>query len=109
MSSVLTTASTVACPASGRVSPSGRAKLTVGGQPVVCLDGIAHKSVSGCLTPDNPNTPTTQCRTVATVSGAASRLKVNNDGVALGSSTGATDGSLNTLTFTAGQSKLTAV
>ncbi|MFD6563902.1 hypothetical protein [Micromonospora profundi] len=104
---VLTTSSDVHCPNQGKVSPSGQGKVTVNRVPVVRLDGISGKSVSGCtITTSNS---TKQCTTVTSASGAAGKLKVGNVGVALGTLSGATDGTSPGLSASAGQSKLKAV
>ncbi|MFC0003548.1 hypothetical protein [Micromonospora siamensis] len=109
MAKVLISSSTVSCPAQGKVTPTGRPRLTVDGVPVVRLDGISGKTVSGCTTPTDPNTSSVQCQTVASVGNAAGKLTVDGAGVALDTSTGSTNGSQPTLSFTAGQNKLTAV
>ncbi|MBY8870433.1 hypothetical protein K7640_01080 [Micromonospora sp. PLK6-60] len=109
MAKVLITSSGITCPGQGKVSPAGRPRLTVDGVPVVRLDGISGKSVSACTTPDDPNTSSVKCLAVASVGGPAGKLKVDGVGVALDTSTGSTAGSQPKLSFSAGQSKLTAV
>ncbi|MET8040935.1 hypothetical protein ABZU25_08720 [Micromonospora sp. NPDC005215] len=107
MAFVLTTSSDVHCPNQGKVSPAGQSKLTVSHIPVTRLDGISGKSVTGCtITTSNS---TKQCGTVASATGAASKLTVGGAGVALDSLSGATDGSSPGLAASAGQTKLKAV
>jgi hypothetical protein len=106
MAFVLTTSSDVHCPSQGKVSPTGQGKLTVDHKPVVRLDGISGKSVTGCtITTSNS---TKQCGTVVSATGAAGKLTVGNVAVALDSLSGATDGSTSGLAASAGQSKLKA-
>ncbi|SCF13533.1 hypothetical protein [Micromonospora chokoriensis] len=107
MAFVLTTSSDVHCPNQGKVSPAGQGKLTVDHKPVVRLDGISGKSVTGCTIATSNSTK--QCSTVVSATGAAGKLTVGGAGVALGSLGGATDGSTSGLAATAGQTKLKAV
>lgn len=107
MAFVLTTGSDVHCPSSGKVATSGQAKLKVSGSPVLRLDGINGKGVSGCTIADSSSTK--QCKSVTSASGAAAKLKVAGAGVALDSLSGGTDGSTPGLAASAGQTKLKAV
>jgi hypothetical protein len=107
MAFVLTTGSDVHCPSSGKVTTSGQAKLKVSDSPVLRLDGINAKPVSGCTIADSSSTK--QCKFVTSASGAAAKLKVAGAGVALDSLSGATDGSTPGLAASAGQTKLKAV
>lgn len=109
MPSVLTTASRIACPSQGTISPVGQPKLKVAGAQVVRLDGISNQTVSGCSVVTNSNTGEVQCKMVASASGAASKLKVSGSAVALETLSGMTNGNpLNTLSATANQTKLKA-
>ncbi|MEU8421283.1 hypothetical protein AB0C15_10450 [Micromonospora sp. NPDC048835] len=107
MAFVLTTSSDVHCPSQGTVTPAGQSKLVVAGAQVVRLDGITGKSVAGCTIATSNSTK--QCSTVVSATGAAGKLTVGGVGVALGSLSGATDGSTSGLSASAGQSKLKAV
>jgi hypothetical protein len=104
---VLTTASDVHCPSSGKVAASSQAKLKVSGSPVLRLDGINGKAVSGCTIADSSSTK--QCKFVTSASGTAAKLKVAGAGVALDTLSGATDGSTPGLAASAKQTKLKAV
>ena len=107
MAFVLTTASDVHCPSSGKVAASSQAKLKVSGSPVLRLDGINGKAVSGCTIADSSSTK--QCKLVTSASGTAVKLKVAGAGVALDTLSGATDGSTPGLAASAEQTKLKAV
>ena len=111
---VLTEASTVQCAHAGSVQLSSSAKLSVGGDKVLLMDGVQGASVSGCPTPDDTNAPSTKCRTVATASGTATKLKVGGKPVVLESLSGTTDGTppptgATISVVNAGHSKLKAV
>lgn len=107
MAFVLTTASAITCPNQGTVDSSGQPKLTVEHSPVVRLDGIVGKDVTGCTVLDGDSTK--KCRKVAEAHSASTKLKVNGQGVALESLTGMTDGTPPELSASADQTKLQAV
>jgi hypothetical protein len=74
-SPVLTTSSTVSCKHGGVVSAAGDAKLKVGASSVLTRADVVGKGISGCLTVDNAQTSTLQCRWVSSVSsGTSSKL-----------------------------------
>jgi hypothetical protein len=115
MAGVLTTASVVKCGhGESKVATANTAKLTVGRAPVLISSSIAGKSVSGCVTVDDPNTATKKCLSVTEVTaGQASKLTTGGQPVMLDTLGGATDGTVGgtlqtLLTATAGQAKLTA-
>ncbi|MDG4781696.1 hypothetical protein O7614_18750 [Micromonospora sp. WMMD961] len=107
MAFVLTTSSDVHCPSQGKVSPAGQGRLTVDRVPVTRLDGITGKSVTGCTITDSSST--VQCKKVVSATGAATKLLVGDEGVALDTLGGATNGSTPALSASAGQNKLKAV
>ena len=95
MPSVLTTASKLRCglvaPHEGAVSVEGEALLRVGSAHVVTRAGVEKGSIDGCT---NESSNTTKCKGIAKVEdeGIATRLKVNDQFVALSSLTATTDG-----------------
>ena len=107
MPAVLTTASSITCPTGGKVSTSGAVKLKVSGNGVLLKAGVQSKSISGCTTVPPPQT-NIKCSTVSSASGEASKLKVGGSGVLNASFSGSSNGSLPTLSATAGQTKLSA-
>jgi hypothetical protein len=104
---VLTTSSDVHCPTKGTVTPDGKPKLTVAGAAVTTPAGIKGKTVSGCKIANSNST--TQCTSVTSAAGAATKLKVGGTGVALDTLKGTTNGTTPALSAVAGQSKLKAV
>lgn len=132
MAKVLTMASSVLCDAAtkkttddagnpippipfhgGEVTKSSSAKLKVRGNSVLLKSGISTLAggISGCKTP-SPPPPTKACTQVTQIiSGEATKLKVNGEGVLLeGKLAGITDGNPpGTLPGTANQHKLIAI
>ncbi len=109
MGKVLTESSRVTCGHSpGSVAVTGNGKLTVSGRPVLLAEGIQGKGVSGCSTAQSDKTK--PCSSVASVSGAASKLKVGGRGVMLEDTIGgSTDGNpTGSVGATANQGKLKA-
>lgn len=109
MGAPLTTASTVTCADAGTVTLSGQGKLTVSGNKVLASSDVSSWSISGC-TQTNANAGQVPCATVVSQSGGkATKLTVGGSPVVLADLSGKTNGTPhNTLSATAGQSKLTA-
>jgi hypothetical protein len=116
MPNILTEASTVMCGHGGTVATAGFSKLQVNGSAVLLKTGIAGKSVSStCGTPNDSNSGSKQCTSVAEVSsGEASKLKAGGQPVMLETLAGSTDGTVTgmpqkLLSGQAQQTKLSAV
>lgn len=109
MANVLTTNSTISCPNQGKAQLSSSAKLTVNGAPVLLSNQTSSWPISGCKQTD-ASSGQKPCLTIVSVSaGQASKLTVGDVAVLLDSFAGTSEGTpLNTLSATAGQSKLTA-
>ena len=108
MPEALTNGSQISCPANGTVPTSANHSLKVGGESVLTLADINGRSVSECTTPNDPNTSSKQCMTVASASGTSSKLKVNGTAVVNSTFSGSIDGSANALSAAANQTKLKA-
>lgn len=106
MPAVLTSSSSVTCAGQGTVSVSGESKLKVSGNGVLITAGVQGKSISNCGTkpPPQSNKP---CTSVTAVSaGVATKLKVGGSGVVMATLSATADGTLPTVSATAGQTKL---
>jgi hypothetical protein len=112
MSGVLTTGSSVTCSNSGKVSVSSSAKLRVGGNPVLVQSGIAGKTISGCTHAIDSNSSEINCTAVLTISPSTFSMKLTTggSGAALDTLSGAGNSTNppDSLSATAGQTKLTA-
>jgi hypothetical protein len=110
MSAVLTTASRVTCSSQGTVQTSSSLKLQVSGRPVLVKAGIASKAISACTHPVDSSKGIAACQSVASVSGFAGKLTAGGAGVALASLSGLGDSTnpVDTISASAGQTKLTA-
>lgn len=116
MSSVLTESSIVKCAHQGSVQlVAGQSKLTVNGSKVLVDGDLNGKTISGCVTPTNPDAGNKTCLIVSTtIDGVASKLKVNGKGVLLENINGQTDGTVggtlqNWSVQNSGQTKLKAL
>jgi hypothetical protein len=111
MSAVLTTSSSVTCSFQGKVQTSSAAKLRVNGSPVLIKSSIASKSISGCNHPVDSSKSIAKCLNVASLGGGfAGKLTAGGAAVALASLSGVGDSTspTDTISASAGQSKLTA-
>jgi hypothetical protein len=105
MAAVLTTSSTITCSHQGTVQKTSTAKLKVNGSPVLLESSL------GAI-PDCPNqsSSTTKDTKVASVLGAAQKLKAGGNGVLLATLSGKGNGSPpGDLSATAGQALLKGV
>lgn len=109
---VLTKSSSITCAGQGNVQTSGQPKLKVSNAEVLRVDGIQGQSIPDCKTVTDANSGSKKCTTVATASGAATKLKVSGAPVALATLTGTGDGMITStpekLTASANQTKLMA-
>ncbi|MDA0160861.1 hypothetical protein OM076_11345 [Solirubrobacter ginsenosidimutans] len=92
---------------------TGQAKLKVAGKAALRIDGIDKMEISGCKLENASGPPViVQCKTVASATGEATKLKVSGKPVALDTLTGVGSGSTanvpEKLSVTVNQTKLKA-
>jgi hypothetical protein len=89
---VLTTSSTLTCAHQGTIQAVSSTRLRVNNAAVL-LAPVKGKTVSGCILPDDPQTSTLRCKSVALVTtGESSKLRGGKTSVLLATLAGFSDG-----------------